>query len=162
MGGRAGFRGGRGTLPETLVTDVGRECTKCGRFKIWDEYYTHPAGCRGHMARCKKCVLESQKPRSHDVNLARKIKVMEAYGGKCACCGETELAFLTIDHVNNDGADHRREIGKGGLYYWLVREGFPEGFQVLCANCNLAKEICGACPHTYLAISSRGDSMTYN
>jgi hypothetical protein len=34
--------------------------------------------------------------------------VIAAYGGRCACCGEFERDFLTLDHVNNDGAEHRR------------------------------------------------------
>lgn len=57
--------------------------------------------------------------------------------------------FLTLDHVLNDGAKHRREIGANGLgvYYWLRDNAFPSGFQVLCWNCNLAKRILGVCPH---------------
>src|ERR1019366_4483037 len=34
-----------------------------------------------------------------------------AYGGKCACCGETERIFLTIDHIGGGGAEHRRQFG---------------------------------------------------
>jgi hypothetical protein len=48
------------------------------------------------------------------------------------------IEFLAIDHMNGAGAQHRRSIGKGGtvLYSWLVRQHFPEGFQVLCHNCS--------------------------
>lgn len=74
-----------------------------------------------------------------------------AYGGYvCACCGETEPAFLSLDHVNNDGAQHRREIGGGGrkTYSWLIANDFPPGFQVLCMNCNWGKaRNGGVCPH---------------
>ena len=36
-------------------------------------------------------------------------EVFEAYGGfVCACCGETQPLFLSIDHINNDGAQERR------------------------------------------------------
>src|SRR5215831_5285773 len=44
-----------------------------------------------------------------------------AYGGyRCACCGVDEPMFLTIDHLNNDGTSHRRQIGFGGtmIYTW--------------------------------------------
>ena len=48
-----------------------------------------------------------------------------AYGGyECACCGEAEPLYLSIDHVNNDGAQHRKELGSLGghkLYKWLKR-----------------------------------------
>src|SRR6266487_243530 len=46
----------------------------------------------------------------------RKVReeVLQAYGHACVCCGETRGEFLAIDHVNNDGAVHRREIGGSG------------------------------------------------
>lgn len=43
-----------------------------------------------------------------------RAEVIAAYGGRCACCGEATPEFLSIDHVNNDGAQHRREINGGG------------------------------------------------
>jgi hypothetical protein len=75
-----------------------------------------------------------------------------AYGGyKCACCGEEEPLFLSIDHVNNDGAQHRKELGSLGghkLYKWLKEGGYPGGFQVLCMNCNHGRHRNnGVCPH---------------
>lgn len=80
---------------------------------------------------------------------ALKILVVNHYGGKCACCGESELDFMAIDHINNDGNEHRKTIGSGGrLHAWLRREGFPEGFQVLCHNCNFSKHLNnGVCIH---------------
>lgn len=67
----------------------------------------------------------------------------------CACCGEKELEFLTIDHQEGGGRKHRQRIGWGGssFYRWLVREKFPGGYQVLCMNCNWGRRINGVCPH---------------
>lgn len=84
--------------------------------------------------------------------LKLRLEVQEVYGGKCACCGETTPEFLTIDHINNDGAQHRKETKlKGGrrFYAWLKRNGFPkDGLQLLCFNCNCGKQINGGtCPH---------------
>ena len=79
-----------------------------------------------------------------------KATVIGHYGGKCACCGEDRIGFLTIDHVNNDGAKHRKEIGKAGLYMWLIRYNFPTTYelQCLCFNCNYGKNHNGGvCPH---------------
>lgn len=81
-----------------------------------------------------------------------KDAVFQAYGGYvCACCGETEKRFLTIDHVNNDGNKHRKEIGfRGGIgmYLWIHKNNFPPDFQVLCFNCNHGKQLNGGvCPH---------------
>jgi hypothetical protein len=78
---------------------------------------------------------------------------LEHYSGKhphCTCCGETHNIFLTVDHVNGDGAEHRKELGvKGGaeFYRWLIANDFPPGFTILCMNCNFAKGRGFLCPH---------------
>jgi hypothetical protein len=64
---------------------------------------------------------------------------MEHYGHKCNWpdCNVTEIQFLTADHINNDGARHRKsnvKINGSGIYYWLVKNNFPPGFQILCWN----------------------------
>jgi len=69
----------------------------------------------------------------------------------CACCGEAEYKFLCIDHINDNGAEDRKKnpshaTGRG-LYTRLIKEGYPEGYQLLCFNCNMAKGIHGVCPH---------------
>ena len=82
-------------------------------------------------------------------NGALREQVLDAYDGKCACCGERERRFLTIDHVNNDGKEMRKVHGvTHRLYVWLIKNGFPDGFQVLCMNCNFGKALNnGICPH---------------
>lgn len=84
----------------------------------------------------------------------QKIKdaVFSAYGGYiCKCCNETEKAFLSIDHIFNDGHIHRKAgtyNGNGtGFYGWLYKNQFPGGFQVLCMNCQFGKKKHGICPH---------------
>lgn len=81
--------------------------------------------------------------------LKLKIQVFTHYGLKCSCCGESGLEFLNIDHINNDGAQHRKEIGSGKhIYLWLIKNNFPSGFQTLCFNCNIGKyHNNGICPH---------------
>lgn len=76
----------------------------------------------------------------------------------CSCCGEHRYEFLAIDHVNNNGAAHRKEVAeyygvpkcsRSGTYMpkWIIEHNFPEGFQILCHNCNMAKQHWGECPH---------------
>src|SRR5215469_14892323 len=84
--------------------------------------------------------------RSRMINNIRRVKLasLQHYSQSeipfCACCGEKQLEFLTIDHINGDGRKHRREAGVGShLYAWPVRNNFPDGFQVLCFNCNCSK-----------------------
>jgi hypothetical protein len=115
-------------------------CTRCGKEKPKENSYT-----------CERC-LNKQSERVQEL----KNQVFEHYGGyKCVCCGETTKEFLMLDHINNDGADHRRKVfgenrGNGSsrtLYLWIIRNEFPELFQVLCANCNWGKRDTGICPH---------------
>lgn len=75
-----------------------------------------------------------------------------AYGGYvCKCCAETEPTMLTLDHINNDGYKHRKEIGhRGGIgqYLWIIRNDYPPMFQVYCASCNQSKRMNGGvCIH---------------
>lgn len=80
-----------------------------------------------------------------------RARVLDAYGGHCACCGEATPEFLAVDHVNNDGESHRRELKGYGrsINRWLSMQGFPQDgrFQLLCHNCNMAKGAYGGCPH---------------
>ena len=73
--------------------------------------------------------------------------VRHAYGDKCACCGETEPLFLTLDHVNGDGATHRRTLRTNDVHAWARKNGYPPSLQLLCWNCNAAKAYHGGCPH---------------
>jgi hypothetical protein len=76
---------------------------------------------------------------------------LQAYGGHCACCGETRYQFLALDHIYGGG--NRDQItGKRGergakLARVLYRRKFPPGFRVLCHNCNAAFGFYGYCPH---------------
>lgn len=75
-------------------------------------------------------------------------RVVETLGGKCACCQETTPAFLTLDHVQNDGAAVRH-LQRHLIYRMVEAEGYPKDrYQILCWNCNAAKGMLGACPHS--------------
>lgn len=82
-----------------------------------------------------------------------RSEVFAAYGGPvCNCCGETQIMFLSIDHVHNDGAKERKSgayNGSGSAFYgWLRKNKFPPGYQVLCMNCQVGKhKNGGVCPH---------------
>ena len=68
----------------------------------------------------------------------------------CNCCGEnSHTEFLAIDHVlgrkQMDSVPELVKIGYSSklkdyfLYEWIVDNSFPEGFQILCHNCNQSK-----------------------
>ncbi len=65
----------------------------------------------------------------------------------CSCCGESHYEFLAIDHINGGGTKHRKGRGAAMMAIWLKKNNFPEGFRVLCHNCNLSRGFYGFCPH---------------
>lgn len=132
-----------------LLFKLSGTCHSCGKpkYKHYNKYET----CYG--------VGKTEKQREYLNNYRKTVKdlVYKAYGGFiCNCCGKTEVTFLSIDHVNNDGNKHRKEIkGYGNaLYAWIKRNNFPPGFQVLCFNCNHGRFLNGGlCPHKENKIS---------
>lgn len=101
-------------------------------------------------------VLErTQQLRSYQkgLNLKSKLAAFNAYGGvSCRCCQETHHECLTIDHLDNNGGDHRKVLAGKPIYRWLAQEGYPESFQVLCLNCNFAKRFHPVCPHKVIPV----------
>ena len=73
------------------------------------------------------------------------------YGNRCTCCGEREPIFLTIDHVNGGGNRERKTTGgktTTQLIAKLIKSGFPDGYTILCMNCNQGRyRNGGSCPH---------------
>lgn len=55
-----------------------------------------------------------------------KLKCIQEYGGKCVCCGETNIGFLTLDHINNNGAEHRKLTGSRDNMKWAYMNNFPK------------------------------------
>jgi hypothetical protein len=132
------------------MENVIKLCIKCKTRPIHKS--THSSYCREcSAARQREWRLKNQqKNREYANNYTTNIRknVLKHYGNKCACCGEETYQFLSIDHVENNGAKHRKEIGYGrNIYFWLKKNNYPSGFQVLCFNCNLAKGHWGFCPH---------------
>lgn len=39
----------------THIDDDGRECSKCGKYKPWNEYHINNSKKHGHQSRCKEC-----------------------------------------------------------------------------------------------------------
>jgi len=86
-----------------------------------------------------------------------RLEMIAAYGGQCSCPGckpEVLPMLLAIDHIANDGADHRRQLGSktnaGGarVWRWLRDQGWPDTMQLMCFNCNDGRHWNGGtCPH---------------
>lgn len=135
------------------------ECKDCMRSRMRTWEHAHPEKKREksrtdyHRVRNDPQLWERRlaQSRVNSGGWIDKVKqeVYAAYGGAiCACCGETEWLFLTIDHVNNDGHVHQKNERVTNLYTHLRARNFPPGFQVLCMQCNFGKARNGGiCPH---------------
>lgn len=77
-------------------------------------------------------------------NMHREIKrkTMLMYGGCCAACKTRELAVLSIDHINDDGAKDRRYKNRRFSYLNILKKK-RDDLQVLCMNCQWRKRIYG-------------------
>lgn len=77
----------------------------------------------------------------HNRQIKLKKEAFDIYGGCCAICKINNYSFLTIDHIEGNGVQHRLKIGTN-IYPWLKSNGFPkDNFQTLCFNCNYYKYI---------------------
>lgn len=85
--------------------------------------------------------------RGKELGFLRKTEVMMYYSnpqGSVVCnnCGEQDIDVLCIDHIKGGGSKHRKELGMqagGRFYLYLQQQDYPEGYQVLCYNCNTKK-----------------------
>ena len=78
----------------------------------------------------------------YEINERKRLVLVHYSNGSmsCAKCGFENATALTIDHINGNGAEHRRNI-TGNFYQWLIKNDYPDGFQVLCMNCQWIKRI---------------------
>lgn len=144
------MRGIKGT-----VKAIGDPCAMCAN-PLTESSIVYRSNRPGALSYCRPCMnrrgrqADKSKRNAASRKHARKIRqqVIEAYGGACSCCGETTYEFLAIDHVNGGGSQHRKSVTSPlELCRLIVREGFPDAYQLLCHNCNCAKGWYGACPH---------------
>lgn len=84
---------------------------------------------------------KSSRKRRHE----KRIQLLKKYGGKCTCCGETELKFLQVDHIDKDGFIHRKTTWN--ICADLLRNPGGYNVRILCANCHNAITYYGGCPH---------------
>jgi len=116
-------------------------CRQCGKDFIQKTHRTFYCS--------KQCKRNAKNADSRAYLTRLRKQVLEMYGGKCKCCGESTSELLTLDHVQNDGKQWRATGGHRsmGVYLAAAREYRPDIFQLLCWNCNWGKAVYDICPH---------------
>ena len=145
---------------DKFVNATVRRCRTCGVEKPIADF---PLNGRGYRRpECRPCkIAKTDKWQKATVSERREVnttwrrrirfEVLTHYSGtdspECACCLESDPVFLTIDHIHGGGHKHRQSLGRVDFAQWLRKSGYPEGYQVLCYNCNAAKRAGVECPH---------------
>lgn len=155
--------------------EAAKVCIRCGIEKNLESFYKRGRGELQRRSECKTCLQpihaewrkknqakikeagriyrdtnrEEYRQIQRDHKRGKRELILEAYGRKCACCGETEQRFLTIDHIHGGGGAHNRLRGNSGVYRDVIAAGFPKDiYQLLCYNCNMGRSANGGtCPH---------------
>lgn len=97
--------------------------------EYWDNYYR----------------VSGYKEKRNAQNTKARTNFIEMYGGKCSCCGENRVEFLTLEHVHGQ-VGKRREVSYTA-YRKAVAKYDPSKYDLLCMNCNFSRGKYGYCPH---------------
>lgn len=128
-------------------------CNRCKIIQRATNFYNSKKSPDGLQYTCKTChkeqIYQSYKNNKYQYKLRRalttdiqRIIALQIYSNsnmKCALCGEDKIDVLTIDHITGGGNQHRKKnhlSGGESFYKWLCKNNFPQGFRVLCRNCN--------------------------
>ena len=132
-----------------------KSLTRHNRIKTENQDYLQKIREKSKEWYIKNRAKVKQKSKNYHIN--QRKKCIEYYGSKCACCGEDRYEFLAIDHINGGGRKQKQE-GVTKITRWLVANNFPEGFRILCHNCNTSLGAYGYCPHTTKPESDSSES----
>lgn len=138
-----------------LVRPDTKACSGCNRTLPYTaEFFSANSSKKntfGLRARCRRCAADDVREKNKEYQRRLKVQVLTAYGGgrlACVCCGDTNIEFLTLDHIFGGGSAERKHTSSLKLYYKLRRLGFPQGeHRTLCFNCNFSYGHFGYCPH---------------
>lgn len=127
-----------------------KTCPSCKKVLLKTNFYRGQGYCKTCSSKRSMKWFSSHRVRTAENargwRAKEKLKVLSHYSIKtvpvCAHCGFTDIRALSIDHINNDGAEDRRKTkGFGTRFYTRLRKnGYPIGLQVLCMNCQFIKK----------------------
>lgn len=124
-------------------------CCRCGNIYPRTSEFFMSGGKRQSFPTtlCKNCRNQAEYLKKK----AARLKALQHYSGSvvpfCQCCSESAVEFLTFDHINGGGNQHRKQLHREDIVRYLTKANFPSGFRVLCQNCNSSLGFHGYCPH---------------
>jgi len=130
-----------------------RICKECANRKAHQYYLNNHEKFNERSKLWKEKNREKVREMSKQYRKTLKIKALKAYSRdkiRCVCCGEKEIDFLCLDHIENTGKSDRKKYGLGTQFFkWLKANNYPQNLklQVMCYNCNISKRINGICIH---------------
>ena len=117
-------------------------CIECYNSKLSEAYYAdhekskasavkHSRAWRANNAEASRSVS-----RRNQIRHAKEIRqaVLKLLGEHCQLCREDDLRVLHIDHVHGGGCQARKESSSLDIWKSILIQ--PDGYRVLCANCN--------------------------
>jgi len=157
-------RGGPGRIYHRRPPPTEKICSICHQIKPITEFWIRRykqgprIGQQWPDSHCKPCRRGEDKTRRDEnpelfrerqrqTALKFRKQTLDHYGGRCACCGESQYEFLSLDHIDGGGRQHRLSLKISNIDRWAKTHGYPPVLRVLCHNCNLARGFYGKCPH---------------
>ena len=96
------------------------------------EFWDKPRSPGGRDNACSACRRRQENLRNH---VYREV-CLYRYGRVCSC-PVAAAEGLEIDHI--DGNSPAQGLSGTMLHAWLINNGLPDGFQMLCRACNRSK-----------------------
>lgn len=114
-----------------------KKCVTCGQIKPNTDFVRlKRRGGRNFAPACRSC----DSARSRENRRALRLLLLSHYCNgaiKCSHCPESRIDVLDLDHVHGGGIKERKKFKTPFAYYlWLRNSDFPDGYRVLCRNCN--------------------------
>lgn len=131
----------------TVHIKITRKCVVCGRgFFVTKLGGNNQKTCNSDCRKINTVRINTNGSKKRRIETRASVLSIYSSGEPiCACCGENNVKFLCLDHIDGDGNKHRKEMGCS-IYQWLKKNNFPVGIvQVYCYNCNMANAFYGSC-----------------
>ena len=123
----------RGSIRNINTDFQNKICRKCGQKLILNENWKL-SRAKKYIFICNKC----ENKRASEYHWQSIQQVMAFYSKqemRCALCGYSNIDCLTIDHIECNGAARRKISYNIDNAEKLVKRNFPDGFRILCRNC---------------------------